>query len=796
MGFLEDLRFGLRLWRRSPGFAAAALFTLAFGIGANTAVFSVVDAALLRTLPYRDASRLVMVWDQLPKLGIERLPTSFGNYFDYLRGNHVFTGLAAFRYANLTVESAGNPERLPGMAVSANLFEVLGVSPQVGRAFGNKEIRTAILSHSFWLTRYGADPAAVGRSVRINDSSYTIIGVMPADFGFTTDPANHPEVWIPLEMQPDPQRVTGGLLLIGRLQPGVTLAAARAGMDALGRKLEETYHLYRGPHGEDAGYRLAVVPLRDELFGHFRTGLLVLSGAVACLLLIACVNVAGLMLARSENRRQEMAIRSALGAGRGRLARQLLSESVTLALAGGVLGSLLAAGSVRALVRLGPAAIPALVNVRLDLRVLAFTLILCVTSGLLFGLAPALSITRRLHGARETARRSRLGSLLVTIETALALSLLIGATLLAQSFVRLTHVDPGFNPRYLFTLRIDLPEAQYGDARRMAAFYEDLTRRIADLPGVTSAAVTSRLPLSGGRGGDPFSIEGRPWSSAQIAHFQVASPAYFRTMQIPLVEGRLPGEQDTPNAAPIVVINRKMARAFWPYESPIGKRVMIGAGRPGARWLTVAGVVGDIQDSSLDAAPIAQIYAPLAQAPGTQAMNVVVRTAADPLAEALPAASQVRSMDPALAVYGVDTLARRLEKSTAQPRFQSVLLSLFAVGALGLAAIGLYGVVAHRVANRRREIGVRVALGAGNRQVLGMIVRQSMMPVVSGMLLGACLTLALRTILASLLFATRPTDPAAFGGAALALGLVAVAACLLPARKVAHIDPAAVLRME
>ncbi|MGH9667775.1 MAG: ABC transporter permease [Bryobacteraceae bacterium] len=796
MGFLGDLRFGLRLWRRSPGFTATAVLTLALGIGANTAIFSVVDAALLRPLPYRDASRLAMVWDQLPKLGIERLPTSFGNYYDYLRGNHVFSSLAAFSYVNLTVENGGIPQRLQGMAISASLLGVLGVEPEFGRGFQDNDTRVAILSHSLWLTRYGADRAVIGRTILINDALRTIIGVMPAGFAFTTQPANRAEIWVPLEMRADPQRATGDLLLIGRLKPGVTVAAARAGMDALGRNLEQTYHLYRGPHGEDAGYRVAVAPLREELFGRFRMGLLVLAGAVGCLLLIACVNVAGLMLARSEGRRQEMTIRSALGAGRLRLVCQLLSESLALALTGGTLGVLLAAGSVGALVRLGPAAIPALVNVRVDVRVLVFTLILCGATGLLSGLTPAFAMTRPQRGARVAGARSRLGGPLVAAETALAVSLLIGAGLLVESFVRLTRVNPGFNPGHVLTLRVFLPEARYGDARRMALFYEELVDRVTALPGVISAAASSRLPLSGGRGGDPFSVEGRIWNSRQAAHFQVTGRAYFPTMQIPLLAGRLPTGQDTAGAPLVAVINRKMADTLWPAENPLGKRIMMGAPRPGARWLTIVGVVGDVQDSSLEAAPIAQIYAPLAQAPGTHAMHLVVKTAADPLAEAPAVASQVQSIDASLPVYGVDTLDRQLENSVAQPRFQSLLLGLFAATALALAAIGLYGIVSHRVALRTREIGVRMALGAGARDVVLPIVRQSMTPVAAGIALGAALTFALSKVLASLLFATRPADPAAFGCAALVLGAVTTAACLLPARRAARIDPAAALRRE
>lgn len=796
MVFFEDLWFGLRIWRRSPGFAAAAVLTLALGIGATTAIFTVVDAVLLRPLPYRDASKLVMVWDQLPKLGIERLPTSFGNYYDYLRTNKVFSSLAAFRYVNFTVESGGNPERLQGMAVSANLFGVLGVQPQIGRGFRDKDIRAAILSHSLWVARYGADQAAIGRTLLVNDAPYTIVGVMPAGFAFTTQPASQPAIWTPLEMRADPQRASGDLVLIGRLKPGVTLAGAQAGMDALGRNLEQTYHLYRGPHGEDAGYRLAVVPLREELFGRFRTGLLVLSGAVGCLLLIACVNVAGLMLARSEGRRQEMAIRSALGAGRIRLIHQLLTESLLLAFMGGVLGVLLAAGGVNSLVRLGPAAVPDLAGVHVDIRVLVFTLILCAATGLLSGLTPAFSITRPSSGARDTGKRGHLARVLVAAETALALSLLIGAGLLAESFVRLTSVHPGFNPGHVLTLQTSLPESRYGDSRWMVAFYEELVRRMAALPGVNSAAVSSRLPLSGGPGGDPFSIEGRPWNSRQTARFDVTSPAYFQTMRIPLIEGRLPAARDTAQARPVVVINRKMAGTLWPGENALGKRIVMGASRPGAQWLTVIGVVGDVQNSSLAAAPIAQTYAPLAQATGTHAMHLVARTVGDPLAEALAVASQVRAIDRSLPVYGVDTLDRQLETSVAQPRFQSLLLGLFAATALALAAVGLYGVVSHTVVRRTREIGVRVALGAETRDVLMLIFRQSMIPVAAGMSLGAALTLTLRSVLASLLFATRPTDPAAFGMAAAVLGATTMAACLIPARRAARIDAAAVLRGE
>ena len=802
------LRQTARSLLRSPGFTLAAVLTLTLGIGANTAVFSVADALLFRPLPYRDPGRLVMVWDQLVKIGLDQFPAPFADYYDYRAQNKVFDDIAAFNYAELDMApalSSANPQHITAMAVSANLFSILGANPLIGQSFtadqnqpGRNE--AVILSHALWQTRYGSDPAIVGETVQLNGRGYRVQAVMPARFGFTVRSGGSPDVWIPIVLPRGVPRTQGMLNLVARLKPGVPLAQAQAGMSAISHQIDAAYHPFNGPHGEDAGYRITVIPLREQLFGGFRTGVLLLLGAVLFVLLIACANVANLLLARGSRREREFAIRAALGAGRSRIIAELAAESLLLTFAGATLAVVLARWGVIALSALGN--LPEQAAISIDPRVGAFTLLISIVTAALFSLAPALRAgrTRLQPCASISQRRTSLRSTLVAIEVALSVVLLIGAGLLIRSLLRLQQVDPGFNPRNVLSMRITLSNSRYGDPRRQTAFFDRALESLQRQPGIESAAVVSALPLSGGgRGGNPFSIEGRPYNPSgrvpQVAGYYIASAAYFKTMQIPLLAGRpvtLADSADTPRVA---VVNETLARGFWPAGDAIGHRILLGAPRPGAPWLTIVGIVKDIRNSGLRVDPIPQIYAPYAQNPAGS-LFVVLRTAGDPMSAAVPAARQIAEIDKEQPVYDVKTMDQRISLSMGQERFQTTLLGIFALAALALAAIGIYGVLEHSVSQRIPEIGIRMALGAQRRDVLHLIVSQGMAPVALGLIAGLSAALALNRLAKSLLFGITTTDPATYAAVGLLLTVIAFLACIIPARRATRVDPMIALRYE
>jgi putative ABC transport system permease protein len=806
---MRDIRYAFRILLRDPGFASIAIVALALGIGANTAIFSVVNAALLRPLPYPDGARLMVVWDRLSKLGIAQFPVSYANYLDYKAGNRVFEDVAAFSVAEFNLTTAEQAARVPGVYVSANLLGMLGAGPAVGRIFLPEENASGhdnvvVLSDSLWRRRFGGDPGVLGKTIMLDGNALQIVGILPRAFAFA--PVNPPpEVWMPLRPPPDPGRTAGALELIARLKFGVTVEQARADMAAVAHGVEERYHPYRGPHGEDAGYGVNATPLRDELYGGMRRGLLVLLTAVAFVLLIACANVANLLLVRTSGRRREIAVRRALGAGPLRLARQLLVEGVTLSLAGGVLGLLLAFWGVSALPALMPAGLPRLETIPLDARVLSFTLLVSLVTGLAFGVAPLVEgsgrhLTEALkEGGRGLAggtRSGRLRHFLITAEIALSLVLVIGAGLLIKSFVRLTGVDPGFHAQHLITARISLPESQYREDHLVTALFHDLVERTRAVPGVQSASVVSRLPLTGGPGGDPFSIEGRPYDASsrtpQVANQQVVGADYFRTMQIPLLAGRVLAERDP---RPVTVINQTMARGFWPAapSDAIGRRIMLGAPRPGALWFTIVGIVGDVRNSSLDAQSLPQMYVPVEHAPA-RSMALVIRTAGDPENVVAAVRAQIFSFVPNLPLYDVKTMAEREAVTVAQPRFQTMLLSLFAALAVALAAIGIYGVIAQSVAQRTHEIGIRMALGAQPASVLKLVLREGLIVGIAGLALGLAATLATVRLLSGLLYEVPVFDPATLLVASVLLMAVVLAACYIPARRAARLDPMIALR--
>ena len=805
--FFRNIQYSARSLSKSPSFTLAAILTLALGIGANTAVFSVVDAVVLRPLPYRDAARLVIVWDQLLKLGLDQFPVTFANYTDYRRENRVFEDVAAFNYSDVNLEGSADavPERLQAMAVSANLFPLLGVSPAIGPAFGpdqNEPGRgdAVILSDGLWRRRFAADPSLVGRSIRFDGQSRRVQAVMPPGFAFTIGGAGAPDIWIPLTFPHDPLRSEGFLRLIARLKAGTSVQQAQVNLTTIAAGVEAQYHPYTGPHGEDAGYHVSLVPLRDQLFDRFRAGVLILAGAVVFVMLIACANVANLLLARGTRRRRELAIRAALGATPQQLLAEQGAESLVISLSGATLGLLLANWAVAALPALG--GIPEHVRITIDTRVLSFTLLLSLTTGLLFGLAPAVHSARAgldLTGGRIVLgeSRNRLRSGLIAAEVALSVVLLIGAGLLLKSLAHLRSVEPGFDPHNLLTMQVTLPAVRYSDPRSRIAFFGQLADRLHQIAGVESAALVSQLPLDGGGpGGNPFSIEGRPYDSSgrvpQVATRYRMSPDYFRTMRIPLLAGRLLDQRDSLDAPPVAVINETLARGFFATSNPIGQHIMMGAPRPGAAWLTIVGVVPDVRGASLRAEAIPQIYTPFAQDP-YGSMFAVLRASMDPMSLALAARQQISAVDRGQAGSDVRTMDERLSGSIQHDRFETLLFGIFALAALSLAIIGIYGVLDHSVSQRVPEIGLRVALGAQPVDVLRLMVSEGMRPALLGLVLGLAATLPLARVLRSLLFQVAPADPVTFLAVPILFGFIALAACVIPARGAMRLDPARAL---
>jgi predicted permease len=622
---------------------------------------------------------------------------------------------------------------------------------------------------------------------------------MPPGFAFTIA-GSAPDIWIPLTLPHSPPRNEGFLRLIARLRPAVSLEQAQANLTTIAAGIESAHHPYTGPHGEDAGYRVSLVPLRDQLFGSFRAGVLILAGAVAFVLLIACANVANLLLARGARRQREFAIRTALGASRGQLLAELGAESLLLALSGAVLGLMLAYWGVAALPPLS--GMPEHVRIVIDLRVLSFTLLLSLATALLFGLAPAIRGARvELNLSRGRAvlgpERNRLRNGLIAAEVALSIVLLIGAALLLKSLAHLQSVEPGFDPRNILTLQLNLPTVRYQDSRSKIAFFTQLADRLKRIAGVESAALVSQLPLAGGgRGGDPFTIEGRPYDSSgrvpQVAARYRISADYFRTMRIRLLGGRFPGEGDSPDAPHVAVINQTMARGFWASGNPIGQRITMGAPRPGVPWMTIVGVVADVRGASLRVEAIPQIYTPFAPDPGGS-MFAVLRSSIDPLSIALAARREISAVDRGQAASNVRSMEDRLFGSLQRDRFESWLLGIFALSALALAVIGIYGVLEHSVRQRVSEIGLRMALGAQPGDVLRLIVTQGMRPAMLGMLFGLMATLPLARVLRSFLFQVAPKDPVTFVGIPALFALIAFAACAIPARTAMRLDPATAL---
>jgi putative ABC transport system permease protein len=801
---MHDVRYALRGLARSPGFAAAAILTLALGIGAVTSIFSVADAVLLRPLPYPQSDRLVLVWEQLRTFNFDRFPMAFDTFTDY-SGQPIFESTAAVMPYDGTLTGAGDATRALGLVVSPNIFPILGVTPILGRAFTADEAQpghgaVAVLSHTFFVSRFGGNPNVIGRSIALNDESLTIVGVLPPGFDLSLTQET-PDLWVPTIQ-------SGGRVdMLARLRPGVSLTAAQSAMDAAAKHFDETAHPFRGPHGEDPGYRVKVASLHDELLGSFRNSVLVLICAVAAVLLIACVNVASLLWVRSVIREKETAVRRVLGASQTRLIRQWLTEGALIAAIGGVLGAIAAHWGVRLLIALSPATLPPTTHIQVDARALWFTLAVSLAVCLFFALAPALAEGRlhaRLRGARP---KSRAASTLIAAETALAVMLLIGAGLLLKSFSLLTHVNVGFNAAQLLTMWVELPEKRYPEPYRRLEFISNVRHQIAALPGVVSATASTRIPINSGaniRGADPFSIEGRSWNASgsvpQLGYYQVSDEVYFRTLQIPLIAGRAFNDSDTASAPFVTVINETLARGFFPNGDAVGHRILAGAPRPDSKWLTIVGIVGDVKTATLDGPAIPHFYVPVSQHTPSY-LHFTVRTLPGlwkngPMAIARRAAAVVRSVEPDAPVSGVQTMQQRVASSVSQPRFETLILAFFAAAALFLAAIGIFGVVAHSTARRTQEIGIRMALGADRARVVRYVLSGGLRPVVIGAVIGLVSALALGRALASFLFHVTPRDPQIFTLAVVTLLAVAIAACFIPARKASRIDPMNALRSE
>ncbi len=808
----QDLRYGFRMLARNPGFTAVAVLTLALGIGANTAIFSVVNAVLLRPLPYEEPERLVMVWNELTKEGLPQLWFSEPELIDYRQRQQSFEGMAAFSGGGGNLTGRGEPLRVTAANVSANFFPLLRVDAFLGRTFTPEEDtpgndRVIVLEHGFWQRRFGGDPAIIGETVSLSDNPYTVIGVMPSGFTF---PDGTVDLWTPLAIDTaDPNgRGSHYLRVLARLKSGVTFEQASADMHNIAKQMEQDYPDYYRP---DRAWNTYLIPLHESEVGEVRPALLVLLGAVGFVLLIACTNVANLLLARAAVREKEVAIRAALGAGRLRIVRQLLTESVLLALLGGSGGLLLAMWGTDGLVLLSPAGLPRLNEIAVNEWVLGFTLLVSVIAGVLFGLVPALHASRPdLHNTLKEGGRSaagaghhRLRGLLVVSEVALSLVLLIGAGLMIKSFYRLLQVNPGYRTENVLTFRLALPSARYAENHQVVGFYERLLEKISALADVRTAGAVSHLPLGGAYSSGSVFVEELPPSSPHFpfGYFEsdrrYTTPGYFRAMGMNLLKGRLLEESDHAEAPLVTVVDESFARRAWPAEpNPIGKRVAVNQTPDGEPlWRTVVGVVRHVKNYGLDTEGREQIYFPHAQFP-ISTMFVTVRTGGDPVVAQAAVRNQVAALDPSLPLFNVATMEERLAESVAQPRFNVLLLGIFAAVALVLAAIGIYGVISYSVSQRTHEIGIRMALGAQPRDIFRLVVGQGMVLTLIGVGVGLAASFALTRFLESLLFGVSATDPVTFAGVALLLAAVALLACYVPARRATRVDPLVALRYE
>src|SRR5262245_17375828 len=810
----QDLRYGARMLLKKPGFTLIAVLTLALGIGANTAIFSVVNAVLLRPLPYAEPERLVALWESNTQRPESRNSISYPNFFDWRAQSKSFERVASYYTNDMALTGIATPVNLRSAVVSPELFATLGVKPLLGRWFVAEEekpgIRAAIINHGLWQRQFGGDPNTVGRAVTLNGKQFNVVGVMPAGFQFPIE-AEPIEVWVtssidgektdPKEAAQNEQRGAHFLQAVGRLKPGVTLEQSQAEMNVIGANLEKQYPDSNTRHG------VKLIPYHNDLVHDYSEALWLILGAVGCVLLIACANVANLLLARATARYKEIAVRAALGADRWRVIRQLLTESLLLSLCGGLLGLFLAWWGSEMLVRLIPEDVPRLTEINLDRWVFGFTFLISVVTGLVFGLVPALQASKielteaMKEGARAAGAggRGRLRGALVVAEIAIALVVLIGAGLLLQTFRRLQHVDLGFDTHNILTAAVELPDARYPKPEQATAFYQTLLDRVKAMPGVEAVSAVVPQPLSGDTMMISFDIEGRniPKGERPVSHFRSISLDYFSVMKIPLLAGRAFTERDDAHSPGVVIVNETFAKRHFPNENPIGKHVKPGIAFEGEPvWREIVGVVKDVkhrQSLGRDYEP--EYYLPHAQMP-INSMNLIVRATKDPRSLARSLQHEVQSLDRDIPVFRIKTLEQYLGVAVAQPKFNALLLSLFAGLALLLTAMGLYGVMSYSVVQRAQEIGIRIALGARNGDVLKMVLRHGLKLTALGLLIGLAAAYALTRYMQSLLFGVKPTDPLTFAAIALLLVAVALLACWVPARRATEVDPLEALRTE
>ena len=809
--FLQDCRYALRMLARSPGFTLIAVLALALGIGANSAIFSMVNAVILKPLPYEKPEQLVQLWMRFTNIGIpnDQNWVSAPEFVD-LQQNQSLSHLAAISSDSFNINISGTPERIDSAVVSTSFFPLLGVQAQLGRVFLPEEGQSGrqhvvLLSDGLWRRRFGADSAISGRKLVMNGQSYLIVGVLPRDFHLPLEA----EVWTPLVFSSDDlspnSRGNHGYQVIARIKPGLSLERARADMDVVSQRIIEQHPDY--PYRQ-FNFRVLTIPLLEQQIGDIKTALWVLMSAVGLVLLIACANVANLLLVRASSREREIAVRQALGVSRWRLIRQLLTESAILGLMAGAVGLFLGYWALRLLTTLAATSFPRVVEAHMDLRVLAFTLLVSLATGILFGLAPAFSSRHVTHDALKEGGRGgtagagsqRLRSTLVVAEVALSLTLLVGAGLLIRSFLRLQEVDTGFRPDGVLTMRISLPEEKYAKVEQTRPFYRELLDRIRRLPGVDAAGGATGLPLGGTGWSGTTTVDSQavqPRDTTPEADQRPVFPGYFEAMGIPLVRGRYFEQRDNEKGAPVAIIDETMAKTYWPNEDAIGKRIKQGGRQSTQPWRTIVGVVRHIRYRTLESPSRVEFYWPYDQTSfALGSMSLAIHTSSDPRSLAGVVQRQVQALDPDQPVYRIRTMGELMSESMARRRLSMFLLAIFAGVALALAAVGIYGIMSYSVAQRAHEVGIRMALGARSSDVVRMVIGQSLGLTLAGIFVGLLGSLALTNFLSSLLFDVKATDATTFLLVAVILAVVALVASFVPAYRATTVDPVNALRQE
>jgi putative ABC transport system permease protein len=804
-----DLRYALRNLLRQPAFAAVVVITLALGIGTSTAIFSVVNAVLLRPLPFPNSDRLQVVWGNYRALNIARLPAKAAEYDDYAQQRQVFDSVAAYANHSFNLSTGSEPERIRGAYVSANLFPTLEAQAAAGRVFTDGEQRVVVLSDIFWQRHFAGDRSVINQSITLDNESFTVVGVMPPSFQFphasfvSGEPA---DVWLPLTYTQEQVAKRSGpyfLNVLARLAPGVTLDQARSHMNTLAQRFERELRGYRGPNGEDGGWRITVTPLQEEIVGGSRRALLVLLFSVGLLLLIACANVANLLLMRSARRQKELAIRAALGAGRWRIVRELMVEGLVLATLAAALGLLFVNWGIKLLTVLGPAILPRAQEVSIDARVFGFMVAAVALISVGFGLVAARPVTD-LHESLKSTRQSggvrsrRWSDALVVGEVSLAVLLLVGSGLLVKSLLQLQRTNTGLVANELMSVEIDLSASAYQDAERASEFYRQLISQVESLPGVEAASFGTVQPLSGNGGSDPFAIEGRKLDPANLtaAGWQVVGPNYLKTLGIPLLKGRdLTAADVQPGAPPVAIINEKMAGRYWPNEDPLGRRITLGLPRPENPWITIVGIAKDVPHRGVDSQPEPDWYGSRVVSPQRH-RYLFVRSALPASSVAAAIRKEVAAIDRNQPLTSVKTMAEVIGATTAPRRFNTWLLGVFATVALVLATLGIYSVISYSITLRTQEIGIRMALGARRPAILMMVLRKGMLLTLIGTVLGVAGAFVLTRWMSSMLFGVSASDPATYAIVVFVSVAAALLACSIPARRATRVDPLVALRYE